>query len=259
MNTKETAETKNCSSTTQRNKAHKILIIGDSHVRNCASNVKSNIKGNFKFHGIIKPGAEAVIVTNSVKNEIKSLSKSDVVVFCGGANDVGRNNAAKALQQISIFIAHSENTNIILTTAPPRYNLMLSSCINSEIISFNRKLKKIIKAHNHTSLLDLMTTRNLYTTHGLHLNGQGKEKLANQIFHHVYAILKQEKDSSILLNWKERDQSGNSDIITSGWSTSGNPGKSDEKSSLKESKPEFEAKSGQQTSENYNIVCENSK
>ena len=103
-----------------------------------------------------------------------------------------------------------------------------------------------------------MTTRNLYTSHGLHLNGQGKEKLANQIVHHVYAILKQEKDSPIPLNWKERDQSGNSDT-TCEWSTSGNAGKSDEKSSSKGSKPEFEAKSGQQTSENFNIVCENSK
>jgi len=163
-----------------------------------------------------------------------------VVVFCGGANDVGRNNAAKALQQISNFIAHSENTNIILTTAPPRYDLMLSSCVTSEIKSFNRKLKKIIKVHHHTSVLDLTTTRNLYTSHGLHLNGQGKEKLANQIVHHVYVILKQEKDSPIPLIWKEMDQSGNSDTITSEWSTSGNPGKSDEKSSLKGSKPEFE-------------------
>jgi len=136
---------------------------------------------------------------------------------------------------------------------------MLSSCVNSEIKSFNRKLKKIIKAHHHTSVLELMTTRNPYTSHGLHLNGQGKEKLANQIVHHVYAILKQEKDSLLPLNWKERDQSGNSDTITSEWSTSVNPGKSDEESSLKGSKPEFEAKSGQQTSENYNIVCENSK
>ena len=89
VNTKETAQTINCNSTTQRNKAHKILIIGDSHVRSCASNVKTNIKGNFKVQGIVKPGAEAIILTNSVKNEIKSIPKSDVVVLCGGANDVG--------------------------------------------------------------------------------------------------------------------------------------------------------------------------
>ena len=87
VNTKETAQTIYCNNTTQRNKAHKILIIGDSHVRSCASNVKTNIKGNFKVQGIVKPGAEAIILTNSVKNEIKSIPKSDVVVFCGGAND----------------------------------------------------------------------------------------------------------------------------------------------------------------------------
>jgi len=107
--------------------------------------------------------------------------------------------------------------------------------------------------------VELLHAYMLCTYHGLHLSGQGKEKHGNQIVHHIYAILKQEKDSPIPLNWKERDQSGNSDIISSEWGTSGSPDKSDEKSSLKGSKPDFKAKSGQQTSDNYNIVCENLK
>ena len=193
VNTKRTVKINNCSSATQHNKAHKILIIGDSHIRNCAANMKSNIKSNFKVQGVVKPGAGVDILANSMINEIKSLSKSDVVVFCGGANDVGRNNSSKALHQIMNFMVHSEHTNIILLTAPPRYDLMQSSCVNNEINSFNRKLKKIIKVHHHASILNIVTIRNLFTTHGLHCNGQGKEKLANQIVCHIYSILKQEK------------------------------------------------------------------
>ena len=39
--------------------AHKVLIIGDSHMRNCATNVKSTIKNNFAVQGVVKPGAMA--------------------------------------------------------------------------------------------------------------------------------------------------------------------------------------------------------
>jgi hypothetical protein len=57
-------------------------------------------------------------------NEIRSLLKSYVVVFCGGSSDVGRNNSSKALHQFMNFIVNCEHTNIILITAPPRYDLM---------------------------------------------------------------------------------------------------------------------------------------
>ena len=40
----------------------------------------------------MKPGAVANILVNSAKNEVKGLSKRDIVVICGGANDIGRNN-----------------------------------------------------------------------------------------------------------------------------------------------------------------------
>jgi hypothetical protein len=81
----------------------------------------------------VKPGAGANILVNSMKNKVRSLSKSDIVVFCGGENDVGRNKYSKALHQIMNFVTHSKHTNIILITAPQRYDLMQSSCVNREI------------------------------------------------------------------------------------------------------------------------------
>ena len=73
-----------------RNMAHKVLIIGDSHMRNCAANVQSCIKNNFAIQGVVKPGAVTNILVNSAKNEVKGLSKKDMVVICGGANDIGK-------------------------------------------------------------------------------------------------------------------------------------------------------------------------
>ena len=45
--------------------AHKVLIIGDSHMRNCATNVKSTIKNNFAVQGVVKPRAMVNILVNS--------------------------------------------------------------------------------------------------------------------------------------------------------------------------------------------------
>jgi hypothetical protein len=104
-------------------------------------------------------------------------------------NDLGRNNSLKALQQIMNFVINSKHTNIILVTVPHRYDLMQSSCVNSEIKSFNRKLKKMATVHHHASVLEIDNGRKLFTNHGLHLNGQGKEMLSKLTVSHTYSIL----------------------------------------------------------------------
>jgi len=135
---------------------------------------------------------------------------------------------------------------------------MQSSCVNNEINLFNRKLKKITKVHHHTSILDIVTVRKLFTTHGLHLNGQGKEKLANRIVRHIYSILKQEEISPISLKWKktvldamevinesnaeidEMDKPGNTNTTSKDLGMSCSSDKSDEILNLKGSKPKPE-------------------
>ena len=101
------------------------------------------------------------------------------------------------------FVANNTHTNVALITAPPRHDLMQSSCVNNAVNSFNRKLKKLIKEHHHASLLEIDTNRNLYTNHSLHLNGQGKERLANQIVSHVHSVLERRKGSPIILNYHQ--------------------------------------------------------
>ena len=45
-----------------------------------------------------------------------------------------------------------------------------------------------------------MTNRDLYTNHDLHLNGQGKERLANQIVSHILSVLEQSEGPLIVLD-----------------------------------------------------------
>jgi hypothetical protein len=43
---------------------------------------------------------------------------NDIVVLCGGVNDVGRNNSSMALHQIMDFVANNKHANIVLIIAP---------------------------------------------------------------------------------------------------------------------------------------------
>jgi len=86
-------------------------------------------------------------------------------------------------------------------SVPHGYDLMQSLCVNSEIKSFNRKLLKHTKAHQHASLLKVSSERELFTTHGQHLYGIGNDKLAKQLVSLTYKILHQKKVPPITLSW----------------------------------------------------------
>jgi predicted phosphodiesterase len=66
-----------------------VLIIGDSHIRLCATNVISEIKDSYDVQGLVKPGAGSGTLVNSATSDITNLTKNDVI-FCGGANDVAK-------------------------------------------------------------------------------------------------------------------------------------------------------------------------
>lgn len=180
-------------------KTHKVLVIGDSHARLCATKIKSEIKSNFCVQGMVKPGVGAGVLVNSCHSDIKHLTKDDVVIFMGGANDVAKNNSQTAIKHIRNFLNTNKHTNIIVANVPHRYDLMQTSCVNNEIESFNRKLWKHAKAHQHVSTLEINNDRTLYTTHGQHLNGLGKDKLVNQLVSLTHNILHHQKVPAIIL------------------------------------------------------------
>ena len=70
-----------------------------------------------------------------------------------------------------------------------RHDLMEFSCVNNEIRSFNRKLMKYVKTFKHTTFLEINSNRKIFTLHGVHLNGLGKEMSCKQIVSQVYTIL----------------------------------------------------------------------
>jgi hypothetical protein len=57
-------------SISQQHKEHKIIIIGDSHARGSASNVKHNVNDNYRSNGFVRPGANIDTLTSSTMEDI---------------------------------------------------------------------------------------------------------------------------------------------------------------------------------------------
>jgi len=60
----------------------------------------------------------------------------------------------------------------------------------------------MVRVYQHLSVLEIDNDRKLFTSHGLHLNGQGKEALSKLIVCHTYSILENKVDPSVILNLK---------------------------------------------------------
>ena len=48
----------------------KVIIIGDSHAKGCATEIKHNLKRTFEVTGYVKPGTGLEEITNIARKEI---------------------------------------------------------------------------------------------------------------------------------------------------------------------------------------------
>ena len=117
----------------QEKKKHKIIVIGDSHARGCAVEIKTNLDKDFDVLGFVNPGAGLNTITTSAELDIQQLSKQDVVIVWGGSRDVGKNEEKQGINRIKNFVEMNKHTNIILMEVPHRHDLMQYSCVNKEV------------------------------------------------------------------------------------------------------------------------------
>lgn len=105
-----------------------------------------------------------------------------MVVLCGGTRNIRKSNLTLELYSLTYFMKRSNNTNVIATCPRHQYDISSASCVNKEVIKFNRKLRKIVQSFSHVQVLSMSSNRYHFTRHSLHLNTLGKdcftEKLA---------------------------------------------------------------------------------
>jgi hypothetical protein len=182
---------------------HKILVMGDSHLRECAAKIIASLDTRFNVCGIVKPGSNTESLIEMVKGEVGKLTMNDFLIICSGTNDTDTNPSRNAFKNITDFIKSVNHTNIILISVPYRNDIPDYSHVNNKIKALNSKLLKTAKIFNHVNIIETSNNRLLFTKHGLHLKELGKELLSNQLVLHIFSVLGEVKVivNPITLGW----------------------------------------------------------
>jgi hypothetical protein len=189
---------------TVAHRRHKILIIGDSHVRGLSDKVSNGLDDAFSVTGITKPNADTEGIISSLHLLIDNLTKKDLIIFYGGTKDISRNESRKGLCFLKAFAQRTVNTNVILLGAPHRYDLPSFSCVNTEVKLFNRRLQSLMFIFNHVRFFSIFTERIHHTNHGLHLNKKGKDWRVSNLVKEIRNLYLPHRISlPIVLPWKD--------------------------------------------------------
>ena len=185
-----------------------VKIIGDSHLKEANSRIGQYLSSKFELSSFIKPGACINHIVRSQENELKTLGLNDVIIINGGSNDLNTHNFKETgtLTEMVNFICNYNNTDILIVNLPHRFGHVNTSKTDHLIHHFYSKLKSIVKAFQHVTLIAMSLDRNHYTKHGLHLNNYGKEIFAKQTASITGRLISSSNltKSIIALEWKEK-------------------------------------------------------
>jgi lysophospholipase L1-like esterase len=183
-------------------KKRKIVVVGDSFTRGMASELLHNLGSAFEVIGCVKPVPDMEVITDMAKKEISSLTKEDMVVIWGGANDIATNEANISHTHITNFVNLRKHTNIFIVSVSTRFDLITTSCVNEEVIAYNRKLYKRVKQSEHVKI-DTELQRKYFTKHGMNMNRTGKEQMTQKIAEHIRETLSKRETFPMTLQWKQ--------------------------------------------------------
>jgi hypothetical protein len=147
-------------------------------------------------------------ITNSAREELKTLNNDDFVLVWGGSNDISKNNMKEALISVTKFVKENHGLNVVLINSPHRHDLIYESCVNKEVIKYNRQVRKIMKSQSKVKILDLNLDRDSFTTHGLHLNTKGKKSVSQNLAQLLQHSLNEKQiHPTISVPWKDPSSS----------------------------------------------------
>jgi len=70
-------------------------------------------------------------IVDTARDDIMKLKSDDVMVIWGGSNDIEKNNSREALKHLCNFVTNNQMLNTVVMAAPPRCDLLPSSCVNN--------------------------------------------------------------------------------------------------------------------------------
>ena len=79
---------------------NRVVIIGDSHLNGSVERTGNYLSSRFEVSGLIKPGAGIENIIGKKESGVHNLTKTDMLVCNGGANDVYNNNSKKGISAV---------------------------------------------------------------------------------------------------------------------------------------------------------------
>ena len=146
---------------------HKVKMIVDSHLKGNAVRINHYLNTKFEVCSLIKPGANAKQLVDSLETDFKCLRRKDVIVINGGTNDIDNNSSKESGVPVKMtqFMQRYNNNNIIAVNIPHRYDLDKDPMTNSGIQAYNSRRIKIGKIYR----LECDSNTKYFTRHGLRL------------------------------------------------------------------------------------------
>ena len=86
----------------------------------------------------MKPGAQMNEIIKAAREEVKFLNNDVLVLLWGGMNIIIKNNVKEALKSIHESVNENKESKVLIINSPHRHDLSPLSCVNQEVLKFNR-------------------------------------------------------------------------------------------------------------------------
>lgn len=189
----------------------KVLILGDSHGRDLAITLRTQLADIYDIKCIFKPNALFTEVISDYKRLTQGFNKNDFVILIAGSNDAIKKGYLDKNKVLDTF-KNLCNTNVVITTIPYWRNRIV---LNNIIHNINRNLSSAAVDGNIFKYLDInaILQQNHFTRHGLHLNKFGKKflckKLAGVLQSHIACVEPEKINSKITATERTQQQPEN--------------------------------------------------
>jgi hypothetical protein len=79
------------------------------------------------------------------------VTNNVVVILCGGSRYIGKNVSTKGHYYVTHFVENRKYTNVMIMSAPHRFDLSTALCMNEEVRVLIEK--RITKMFNHIQVM----------------------------------------------------------------------------------------------------------
>jgi hypothetical protein len=76
---------------TAKKKKHKIILIGESHMKGCSEKLVNFLGSLYNVIGISKPNADLRLITSTTNMQLENLMKKVLVIVSGKTRDIAKN------------------------------------------------------------------------------------------------------------------------------------------------------------------------